>query len=1178
MNALDSALRNGLSRAILAARIAAEKGAREAIGALAVSHHEPHGSMTPEQRALRRKLRAHGRQLGDRRNAEDGTQAIGRLTQECAYEHWHRMLFARFLAENQLLIEPESGVAITLEECEDLAREEGIDPWEMAAGYAQAMLPRIFREDDPVLQVKLPPETRRELESLLEGLPAPVFSAADSLGWTYQYWQTEKKKAVNESGDKIGADDLPAVTQLFTENYMVLFLYHNTIGAWHASKVLAENPGFAETAQNEEELRHAVRLQSQGGYDFKYLRFVREDKEGGNEGTPTGPWRPAAGNFEGWPKTAKELKVLDPCCGSGHFLVEGFELLVRLRMEEEGLRLEDAICGVLRNSLHGLELDSRCTQVAAFNLALAAWKLIGKPIELPAMHIACSGLAVGSNGVEWAKLADGDGRLRYGMERLYDLFEQAPELGSLIDPKAVKGELLVAGFTELQPLLEHALERKGGDAEFTERVVAAQGMAKVVELLLGDYILAITNVPFLSAKKHNERLRNILARQFPEAKADLSTVFMARIIKLLAIDGTLAVVTPHEWLFQPSYRAFREGILQKYSVKVGARLGYGAFQTPLRAAPVLSVISNTLPAKKNKVSFVDLSEGTLAYGEKVDFLSLAPIATVNQSEQRRNPDSRLFATIDEATSYLGDFFSCKSGVLTSDGDRFYLCFWEVSDWDSTWLPLQSTVSASTPFGGRSLVIRWENGSGSLYSLAQSVRHLNHAAQNWRRGQDVWGLCGVAIKGMGNLGGTLYCGEHFDSNTRAIVPHDKSHLLALWEFCSSTDFESNVRVLDKSLKPPPKTFLRLPFNLKHWQKTAEEKYPKGLPEPQSDNPTQWLFHGHPAKAESATALQSAVGRLLGYRWPPELNPEMRLSEEAREWVARCEGLKEFADEDGIVCLSATRGEASASARLRELLAAAFGTGWSATKERELLAAAGNGKKPAASLEHWLRDQFFEEHCKLFHHRPFIWHIWDGNRDGFHCLVNAHKLTGPDGEGRRTLEAIAFSYLNDWIERQKADQQEGKEGADARLAAALDLQSQLVKILEGEAPYDLFVRWKKLSLQAIGWDPDIDDGVRLNIRPFMKAELRLGGKKGAGILRWKPNIKWKKDRGKEPQELRPKEDFPWFWSCDPEKNPDHRQDFPGDSEFDGQRLNDLHYSVPVKRAAREGRQQKEKEVEA
>ncbi|HRZ84493.1 MAG TPA: SAM-dependent methyltransferase, partial [Candidatus Hydrogenedentes bacterium] len=155
---------------------------------------------------------------------------------------------------------------------------------------------------------------------------------------------------------------------------------------------------------------------------------------------------------------------------------------------------------------------------------------------------------------------------------------------------------------------------------------------------------------------------------------------------------------------------------------------------------------------------------------------------------------------------------------------------------------------------------------------------------------------------------------------------------------------------------------------------------------------------------------------------------------------------------------------------------------------------------------------------------------------------------------------YTYLGDWITRQRQDQQRGVEGADARLAAALRLQDELEKILVGEPPYDLFVRWKPLHEQAVGWEPDINDGVRMNIRPFLAARPLGARAKGACILRVTPKIKWDKDRGKEPQ--RPKEDFPWFWGWD-----EKTQDFPGGKIFDGVRWNDLHYTNAAKQAARD-----------
>src|ERR1019366_4639494 len=382
MATLTRELRRLLENTVKAARRAAEAGAHKVIEQLAVPHHEPWPSMTPAQRELRNRLRAHGRQLGDRRDERRGMQAIDHLTTECAYEHWHRMLFARFLAETELLIEPKSGVAISLAECHELARAGGRNWLDLAAEYAQLMLPQIFRTGDPVLEVVLPPETRSELEDLMKALPTEVFLADDSLGWVYQYWQADRKEAINRSEEKIGAEALPAVTQLFTEDYMVFFLLHNTLGAWWAGKVQAENPTLAASAGSEEELRAACAV---GSVTWTYLRFVRAADQ---------RWRPAAGIFEGWPKAAKNVTVIDPCMGSGHFLVFALPILVEMRIAEEGIPRTEAVAGVLQENIFGLELDPRCAQIGVFNLALAAWKAGGFQ-SLPGLHIACSGLAPG---------------------------------------------------------------------------------------------------------------------------------------------------------------------------------------------------------------------------------------------------------------------------------------------------------------------------------------------------------------------------------------------------------------------------------------------------------------------------------------------------------------------------------------------------------------------------------------------------------------------------------------------------------------------------------------------------------------------------------------------------------------------------------------------------------------
>jgi hypothetical protein len=440
----------------------------------------------------------------------------------------------------------------------------------------------------------------------------------------------------------------------------------------------------------------------------------------------------------------------------------------------------------------------------------------------------------------------------------------------------------------------------------------------------------------------------------------------------------------------------------------------------------------------------------------------------------------------------------------------------------------------------------------MAALAKSVKHLNHKAQQWRSGKDNWGRKGVALSLIGKICGTLYEGDIYGVASGIVIPFDPIHRRAIWAYVESGEFERNVRELDQNLAVQAKTLLSVPFEQDRWVKEAEDRYPNGLPLPFTNDPIQWLFHGHPcgsvewnegskwtvrgANRNDNKVLQISVARLLGYRWPTELDASIELAEEQQEWVNRCEALLPFADDDGIACIPAVRGEQPAHQRIEALLQAAYGEQWSIAIRDKLLESVGCKNK---SLDFWLREKFFEQHCKFFQHRPFIWHIWDGLKDGFAALVNYHHLD------RKNLERLIYTYLDDWIRTQKQGQSDGVDGAGVRLAAAQGLKRRLELILEGEAPCDIFVRWKPLEQQSVGWDPDLNDGVRLNIRPFLSVEDV--GKKDAGVLRGKPNIKWNKDRGKDVPSA------PWY-----KLGLDY-------NEGEGARINEHHLTLAEKTAA-------------
>ena len=1154
MKTLLPSQRKHLERTVADARDVSETGSRAALEALSVHHREPYAHMTEEQRRLRRRLRAHARQLGDRRNATSGSQAIDRLVRECAYEHWHRMLFARFLAENRLLMEPDHGVAVTLDECEDLAKDEGIDKWVLAGRFAQRMLPQVFRSDHPVFEVRLAREHRLKLEGLVESLPGDVFAAMDSLGWVYQFWQSRKKTEVNRSEAKVGADELPAVTQLFTEPYMVSFLLDNGLGAWWAARRLSLSD--LETAETEMELRRKASIP---GVPLDYLRFVRLGDE-----AEKSRWRVAAGGFDDWPERLDEFKVLDPCCGSGHFLVAVFLMLVPMRMVREGLDAREAVDAVLGDNLHGLELDPRCVELAAFALALAAWTYPGTGgyRSLPELNLACSGLSVGSAKERWAELAAGRHNLRIALNWMHDEFRDAPVLGSLLSPIAADAAKLV-DWPDLSAAMADALAREESD-ERRETAVAAHKLARAAELLSKQYHLVITNVPYLARGKQGKTLQRFSERKYPIAKNDLATVFLERCLELCAEGGAASLVLPQNWLFLTTYRKLREKLLKTQTWHLLARLGPGAFET-IRGEVVKAILLTLTRASPNShpngALFDGVRAGGAMYGldvsesrtarEKAVQLAKADIAGVEQALQLSNPDARVVLDSASALDPLAAYASSYQGITTGDNPRFIFAFWETNEIRRVWMTLQSTDDETMYFGGRHHVFLWEEGKGYLAS--------SDAARI--QGSVAWQKRAVSVRQMRELTATLNSGSPWDMNCATIVPRNPERLAAIWCFCSSPEYNEAVRRIDQKLNVTNATLAKVPFDLDRWTKVAQEQYPNGLPGPYSDDPTQWIFHGHPCGSViwdeagkrtvsapmrmDATVLQVAVARLLGYRWPAERDADMELADEQREWVERCDVLRALADEDGIVCIPSVRSESPAAERLLMLLSSAYGDAWNDGVLPEILAEVGS-----STIDDWLRNRFFEQHCKLFHHRPFIWHIWDGRkRDGFHALVNYHKLTEGGGKGQRLLESLTHSYLGDWIRRQQDGVKRGEVGAEERLAAAFELRKRLAAIAQGEPPFDIFVRWKSIEEQPIGWEPDINDGVRINVRPFMADDIP-GGKKGAGILRSKPNIRWGKDRGKEP--FCEQEAFPWFWH---------------DGEFIGDRLNDVGLSVSRKRERRD-----------
>jgi hypothetical protein len=255
---------------------------------------------------------------------------------------------------------------------------------------------------------------------------------------------------------------------------------------------------------------------------------------------------------------------------------------------------------------------------------------------------------------------------------------------------------------------------------------------------------------------------------------------------------------------------------------------------------------------------------------------------------------------------LSDYVSIYYGSKPGQTTRVTRFFWELDQIaSSTWVLMASSPHGPEPYSGKSEICL------SLEKISQS-----NITEFGIRGKQAWGKPGIILSRMNSLPSSLYCGEFFDDNTYVLIPNDSNLIGSIYHFVRSQEYMIDV-----------------PFDQEYWQKVADAAGP--LPDPYSNDPTQWLFGGYPI--DSTEPLQAAVARLLGYRWPQQ----------------KSDNLDNYTVNGGIVCLPSMAGEERAVEQLRILLAAAYGEVWSSAQHDRLLADVGYGGK---SLDLWLHDGF------------------------------------------------------------------------------------------------------------------------------------------------------------------------------------------------------------------------------
>lgn len=428
----------------------------------------------------------------------------------------------------------------------------------------QAM-PFLFEAIDDETELLLPSGLTRTdafWRELVDGIPVTDWQQVEVIGWLYQFYISEKKDEV--IGKVVKSEDIPAATQLFTPNWIVQYLVQNSVGRYWLqtypdSALPRAMPYFVFPGEQPIDVQD------------EYARFTPDSIE------------------------PESIKVLDPACGSGHILVEAYNLLYRI-YEERGYRSREIPELILKHNLFGLDIDDRAAQLAGFALLMRARqddrRLFTRDLTLhihalqESRHLNIPKLWQALNlNAEWdrgqsqdlfavapASLASNDPRLAL-LNDLHLRFLSAKTLGSLIEVPAEQGQAIDELSVTLQDL------SISGDAMQKPAAQALLPLLAQAAVLARRYDAVIANPPYMGSKGMNGDLKEFAKKQFPNSKSDLFAIFIERNLDLTTAAGVVAMITMQSWMFLSSFEALRARILGQHTILGMAHLGARGFDS-----------------------------------------------------------------------------------------------------------------------------------------------------------------------------------------------------------------------------------------------------------------------------------------------------------------------------------------------------------------------------------------------------------------------------------------------------------------------------------------------------------------------------------------------------------------------------------------------------------------------
>ena len=719
------------------------------------------------------------------------------------------------------------------------------------------ILPGMFQKIADYTELLLPDNLLREgsvIQQMIELIPEDDWKdAVQIIGWLYQYYNSEKKDdvfAALKKNVKITKENIPAATQLFTPDWIVRYMVENSLGRlW-----LEGHPDVKEQLLPTEEEQSVYAAGNRAPEDTKWHYYLEEAEQ-----EPEVQAQLAEIRKEYAALTPDQLKVIDPCSGSGHILAYMFDVLMKI-YESYGYTTREAVASIVENNLYGLDIDDRAAQLAYFAVMMKARqydrRFFSRGIQ-PHVYAIVESNHVDKFAVDY--FCNGDAKLTAAMDTIISELHDAKEYGSILTVTPQEWSALYDRFAEITEDIN--MSRETALRELLPLVQVAEALAQ-------KYDVATTNPPYMGSSGMSAKLSDYVKKYYPDSKSDLFAVFIEHCGQMAKKNGYQAMITQHSWMFLSSFEKFRGNLLSMDIINM-VHLGARAFEEiggEVVQTTSFVIQKNSIPDYKG--TYCRMIEPTNQQGKEDMFLAGKNRYNIKENEYKNLPGEIVAYWLSEKMlnifkqPKMAEYAQPCKGLDTGDNNRFLRNWFEVElskiGRGNIWIPYNKGGGYRKWYGLNDYVILWKNNGYEL--KYKSKANIRNEALYYKQGL-TWSDLST------NLFGARYCSGGFIFDASGPMLFSEKNLFDIMAYMNSVPYQKILDIVCPGLHYNNGAIAKTPFFIKEFPSQVSILSQNSVDISKCDwdaFETSWDFQRHPLLQHAAfTPQMVAKEEVNGY---------------------------------------------------------------------------------------------------------------------------------------------------------------------------------------------------------------------------------------------------------------------------------------------------------------------------